>query len=144
MIGLLTFSVAGFTDKEKLTRARSIGIFTLFKNHRKSLIQHCERSELCLHFEWKKVKWKCQKLSFLANFWKSESCGQTVLPDRLRLIEQKCWKIPKVKKSNATLWVIFKQCEYRSLEWQTGFGLSIYFLIHEVFQWHKIERHLLC
>ena len=28
---------------------------TLFENHRKRLIQHCERSELCLHFEWTKV-----------------------------------------------------------------------------------------
>ena len=25
---------------------------TVFENHRKSLIQHCERSELRLHFEW--------------------------------------------------------------------------------------------
>ena len=25
--------------------------FTVFENHRKSLIQHCERSELRLHFE---------------------------------------------------------------------------------------------
>ena len=29
--------------------------FTVFENHRKSLIQHCERSELRLHFEWTKV-----------------------------------------------------------------------------------------
>ena len=28
---------------------------TMFENHRKSLIQHCERSELRLHFEWPKV-----------------------------------------------------------------------------------------
>ena len=28
---------------------------TLFENHRKSLIQHCEQSELRLHFEWTKV-----------------------------------------------------------------------------------------
>ena len=27
----------------------------VFENHIKSLIQHCERSELCLHFEWIKV-----------------------------------------------------------------------------------------
>ena len=25
---------------------------TVFENHRKSRIQHCERSELSLHFEW--------------------------------------------------------------------------------------------
>ena len=29
--------------------------YTVFENHRKSLIQHCERSELRLHFEWTKV-----------------------------------------------------------------------------------------
>ena len=28
---------------------------TVFENHRKSLIQHCERSELLLHFEWTKI-----------------------------------------------------------------------------------------
>ena len=28
---------------------------TVFDNYRKSLIQHCERSELRLHFEWTKV-----------------------------------------------------------------------------------------
>ena len=27
---------------------------TVFENYRKSLIQHCERSELRLHFEWTK------------------------------------------------------------------------------------------
>ena len=30
-------------------------MFTVFEDHRKSLIQHCERSELRLHFEWTKV-----------------------------------------------------------------------------------------
>ena len=29
--------------------------FTVFENYRKSLIQHCERSELRLRFEWTKV-----------------------------------------------------------------------------------------
>ena len=36
-------------------------IDTVFENHRKSRIQHCERSELRLHFEWTKVNQKCQK-----------------------------------------------------------------------------------
>ena len=34
---------------------------TMFENYRKSLIQHCERSELRLHFEWTKSSFKCQK-----------------------------------------------------------------------------------
>ena len=29
---------------------------TVFENHPKSLIQHCERSELCLHLQWKKTQ----------------------------------------------------------------------------------------
>ena len=37
---------------------------TVFENHRKSLIQHCERSELRLYFEWTKVHQKSQKSSF--------------------------------------------------------------------------------
>ena len=54
---------------------------TVVENQRKSLIQriqHCERSELRLHFEWTKVNQKCQKLSILASFWKPEACSQTV------------------------------------------------------------------
>ena len=45
-----------------------VNIHTVFENHRKSLIQHCERSELRLHFEWTKVSLKCQKWSILASF----------------------------------------------------------------------------
>ena len=30
----------------------------VLENHRKSLTQHCERSELRLHFEWTKVDGK--------------------------------------------------------------------------------------
>ena len=41
---------------------------TVFENHRKSLIQHCERSELRLHFERTKVNQKCQKWSILVSF----------------------------------------------------------------------------
>ena len=40
----------------------------VLENHRKSLIQHCERSQLRLHFDWTKVSLKCQKLSILASF----------------------------------------------------------------------------
>ena len=39
----------------------------------------------------------------LASFWKPEACGLTVLPDRSK-IGGKC------QNSNATFWVIFKQC----------------------------------
>ena len=60
---------------------------TVFENHRKSLIQHCNRSELHLHFEWTK---KCQKGSNLVSFWKPTPYDQTELPDRSVLIGGKC------------------------------------------------------
>ena len=55
----------------------------------KSLIQHCERSEIRLHFKWTKVNSKCKKWSILASFWKPDAYGQTVLPDMSVLIGQK-------------------------------------------------------
>ena len=63
-----------------------------------TFIQHCERSELRLHFEWTKVNLKCQKLSILASFWKPEACGQTVLSDRSVLKGQKLVKNAKIQK----------------------------------------------
>ena len=43
-------------------------IFTVFENHRKSLIQYCERSEL--------------RLQSIKNAKKAVACGQTVLPEQ--------------------------------------------------------------
>ena len=61
------------------------GTATVFENHRKSLIQHCEQSELRLHFE---------LIENAPNglFWRvyeNEVCGQTVLPDWSLLVRQK-------------------------------------------------------
>ena len=44
-----------FCDFEKVKRGTKGHFCTVFENHRKSSIQHCERSELRLHFEWTKV-----------------------------------------------------------------------------------------
>ena len=82
----------------------------MFENHRKSPIQHCERSELRSHFQWTKVNKKCQKWSNLASFRKPEACSQTELPDRSVLIVKNWWKMPKLKNSNATFLLIFKHC----------------------------------
>ena len=57
----------------------------LVENQRKSLIHHCEQSELSLL----KVTLKCQKLVDFGEFLK------TVLPDRSVLIRQNLWKMPK-------------------------------------------------
>ena len=48
-----------------------------------TVLEYCQkshqRSQLHFNFEW--TKW-----SILASFWKSESCGHTVLPDRSHLM----------------------------------------------------------
>ena len=46
-------SSKAFADTTTDRQTRSI--FTVFENHRKSLIQHCKRSELRLHFVWTQV-----------------------------------------------------------------------------------------
>ena len=43
------------TTSLKSSTNEAKNVSTVFENHRKSLIQHCERSELRLHFEWTKV-----------------------------------------------------------------------------------------
>ena len=58
----------------------------MFENQRKSRIQHCERRELRLHFEWKKFHQKCQKWRF---YGKPKASGQKVVPDKSILIGQK-------------------------------------------------------
>ena len=71
--------------------------FTVFENRQKNRIQHCERSELRLHFEWTKINQKCQKRSILLSFCKPEACGQTALPDRSLLIGQKLVENAKIE-----------------------------------------------
>ena len=50
---------------------------TWFENHRKSLIQHCERSELTFFSEQKFIK-----TGQFGKFLKTKARGQTVLPDK--------------------------------------------------------------
>ena len=64
--GLTTPTFLGLKELELETEAQSSRVeearrrdenemeSTVFENHRKSLIQHCERSELRLYFEWPK------------------------------------------------------------------------------------------
>ena len=46
----------------------------------------------------------------LASFWKTEACGQTVLPDMSILIRQKLMENAEVEKYKCDIWVIFKHC----------------------------------
>ena len=62
--GSLCFKLEVMSDKNPQTievipniffLGTNTALYTVFENHRKSLIQHFERSELRLHFEWTKV-----------------------------------------------------------------------------------------
>ena len=50
-----TFLFSIYPSDDDRTEVSEAYESTVFENHRKSLIQHCERSELRLHFEWPKV-----------------------------------------------------------------------------------------
>ena len=82
---------------------------TMFQNCRKSLIsqsQQCERSELRLHFGQKLIKnaKNGQFGEFLKNWsWRSNSATRQVNFNETKI----GWKC---QNSNATFWVIFKQC----------------------------------
>ena len=101
---MLTWNESHFSEitfnSISISNLQIVWITVVWKNPKKS---HCERSELCLHFEWTKVNQKCQKWSILTSFWKPEVYGQTVLPDRSLIIEQKLVeKCKNWKLKNAT------------------------------------------
>ena len=51
-----------------------------------------------------------RKMVNLASFRKTNACGQTALPERSILLEQKLVENAKMASSNETFWMIFKQC----------------------------------
>ena len=70
----------------------------VFENHRKSRIQHCERSELSLHFSGQKLIENAKN----GPFWRvlenlKLACGQIVLPDKSILIGQKLMENAKIQ-----------------------------------------------
>ena len=135
---------------------------TMVENKIKSLIQHCERSELCLHL-YKKMP----KIVNLASFLKPEVCGQTVLPDMSVLRGQKLMKNAKIQKfksdilsnfnrtkidekcqnsknSNATFRIIFKQYEILKVRKKKFKNLRIFnfryvWLTHQSRDSHRIR-----
>ena len=81
---------------------------TVFENHRKSLIQHDERSELRLHFE-------LTKNAKNVPFWRVfENLTLAVKPDRSVLIGQKLVENAKVKKFKCDILSDFQTV----LQWQ--------------------------
>ena len=74
---------------------------TVFENLPKSRIQHCERSELRIHFEWTKVDWKCQKCSFLASF----EYLKLAVKQFYQTADRSLWIVQKlVENSNETIY----------------------------------------
>ena len=99
--------------------------YIVFENHRKSLIQHCERSKLRLHFEWTFVHSKCQKWSILASFWKPEACSQTLLPDRSVLMGQKLVENAKTKNSKWDILSNFQTTCIIKLPWADWISINL-------------------
>ena len=62
---------------------------TVFENHRKSLIQHCELQSYVYILSGQKLSKNAKNGPFWRVFEKPEACGQIVLPDRSVLIGQK-------------------------------------------------------
>ena len=58
ILSIKSVSKLGFVQVYFLDENWNLDKATLFENHRKSLIQHGERSELHIHFEWTKVDGK--------------------------------------------------------------------------------------
>ena len=75
-------------------------LITVCENYRKSLIQHCERSELTFWVD--KSSLKMPKMANLAIFKKPKVCGLTLLPDRSILIGQKLVENAKIRNENET------------------------------------------
>ena len=63
ILGKIPTKKAGLVICQKVVR-------TVFENHRKSRIQHCEGSEQRIHFEWPKVHYKCPKMVNFGDFFK--------------------------------------------------------------------------
>ena len=79
----------------------------MFENHRKSLILHCERSELRLHFERTKVVFKMPKKYLKSlKLLTSNSVTRQVNFSKTKKLAENC----KIENSNATFWMIFKHC----------------------------------
>ena len=78
-------------------------------NHRKSLIQHCERAKLRLHFKSE------QKWSILGSFWKPVACSQTVLPGQklvIGVLTSFRWKVQILLKSTLLAVASFEMIEF--------------------------------
>ena len=56
-------NVPSGNSNSKVTLVLKPKVSTVFENRRKSLIQHCKRSELRLHFEWTKIHLKMPKMA---------------------------------------------------------------------------------
>ena len=71
----------------------TVSFCTMFENHRKSLILHCEQRYIYVLSGQKLIE--NAKKSILVSFGQPEDCGQTVLQERSIFTGQKLVKMPK-------------------------------------------------
>ena len=113
----------------------------------KSHIQQCEQSELCLQFEWTKVHSKKPKMVNFGKVLKTYSLQFNSVTRQDIFISDKNWcKMPKLKNSYATFWVIFKHCAYSCSNSRLLYSKvspnfnSSYHLIHPTDFWYLKAR----
>ena len=66
-------------------------------------------------------------MAILASFWKPKACGQTVIPDRSVLIEQKLVENAKIQM---LFWWIFKHCVQKFFK----IGMTQSFVIRQLYK----------
>ena len=94
---LLAFAKACFYYPPLSDYKRLDLLGTVFENHRKSLIKHCEQSYIHIMSKQKFIK-NAKNAPIWRVFEKPEVCGQTVLPDRSLSIGQPLVKNAKIQK----------------------------------------------
>ena len=72
---------------------------TVFENYKKCIIQHYERSELRLHFEWTKKSVKMPKMANSSEFLKTWSLRSNSVTRQVNKIRQKLVKNTKMIKT---------------------------------------------
>ena len=97
---------------------------TMFENHRKSLIQQCERSDLRLHIEWTLVHKKCQNSHF-GEFLNNLSLGSNSFTRQRTCCNWKLFRFwVQFSMSLKTCWVTLYRCEKRGLDMTWALGLD--------------------
>ena len=92
-----------FKGLKSVVNWRTCLLFTVFENHRKSIIEHCD----CKQNKFIENAKNCQ----FGELWKTWSLQSNSVIRQVNLVWLKLMENAK-KKSNAKFWVIFKHCVF--------------------------------